>query len=132
MEMIHMSDSMPAVKGAKLITDDGVYAGGQPTEASKIVSNSSSLNGFAFKFFVQSTKYLPLVLESEIKGGNWFAAKVGKDVLFKGRDRAGKKRAKPLWTEIMELCGGEDAAFRKAKEQLYGKERGGGDASYED
>jgi hypothetical protein len=41
---------------------------------------------------------------------------VSKEVLFKSRDRLGAKRAKPLWTEIMELLGGE---FKIIRDQLY-------------
>lgn len=32
------------------------------------------------------------------------------------RDRMGTKKAKPLWTEIMELLGGE---YAQAKERFY-------------
>jgi len=46
-------------------------------------------------------------LEKEVRDGTWFLASVSKEVLFKPRDRLGTKRAKPLWTEIMELMDGK-------------------------
>lgn len=74
------------------------------------------LSGFDFKFFVQRTRWLPTQLEKEVKDGTWFAANVSKEVLFKSRDRLGTKRAKPLWTEIMELMGGE---YKDVRDQFY-------------
>ena len=58
-------------------------------------------------------------LEQEIKDGVWYLATVSKQVLFRSRDRLGAKRAKPLWTEIIELLG-ED--YKHIRDQLYGKE----------
>jgi len=55
-------------------------------------------------------------LEKEIRDGSWFAASVSKEVLFKSRDRLGAKRAKPLWSEIMELLGGE---YKDIRDKLY-------------
>ena len=55
-------------------------------------------------------------LEQEIKDGTWYVATVSKEVLFRSRDRLGSKRAKPLWTEIMDLLGGD---YRKIRDQLY-------------
>ena len=55
-------------------------------------------------------------LEKEIRRGTWFMASVSKEVLFKSRDRLGAKRAKPLWTEIMELMGGD---YKNIKDQFY-------------
>jgi len=55
-------------------------------------------------------------LEKEIRDGSWIAASVSKEVLFKSRDRLGAKRAKPLWTEIMELLGGE---YKDIRDKLY-------------
>eukprot|EP00520_Triparma_pacifica_P006563 CAMPEP_0118672206 /NCGR_PEP_ID=MMETSP0785-20121206/22416_1 /TAXON_ID=91992 /ORGANISM="Bolidomonas pacifica, Strain CCMP 1866" /LENGTH=469 /DNA_ID=CAMNT_0006567151 /DNA_START=61 /DNA_END=1466 /DNA_ORIENTATION=- len=93
MSMIHLAGDR--VKGAKRITDDGIWYGGDVVEP---------ISGFSFKFFVQTTKFLPLVLEKEVNSGLWLVASVSKDVIFKGRDRAGSKRAKPLWKEIIELA----------------------------
>lgn len=61
--------------------------------------------------------FKPKKLEKEIRDGCWFVASVSKDVLFKSRDRLGAKRAKPLWTEIMELLGGE---YKGVRNELYG------------
>lgn len=116
LDMIHLC---PAVQGAKQLTDDGLYYGGDPAQAQEAMSDPSLervMTGFDFKFFVQSTRWLPMQLEKEIRDGNWYVASVSKEVLFKSRDRLGAKRAKPLWTEIMELLGGEYKAIR---DQLY-------------
>ena len=60
-------------------------------------------------------------LEQEIKDGVWYPAIVSKEVLFRSRDRLGAKRAKPLWTEIIELLGDD---YRHIRDRLYGE---GGD-----
>lgn len=116
LDMIHLC---PLVKGAKQLTDDGLFYGGDPAQAQEAMSDPSLervMTGFDFKFFVQSTRWLPMQLEKEIRDGNWYVASVSKDVLFKSRDRLGAKRAKPLWTEIMELLGGE---YKLVRDQLY-------------
>lgn len=116
LDMIHLC---PAVKGAKQLTDDGLYYGGDPAQAQEAMSDPSLervMTGFDFKFFVQSTRWLPMQLEKEIRDGNWYVASVSKEVLFKSRDRLGSKRAKPLWTEIMELLGGE---YKAVRDRLY-------------
>ena len=56
-------------------------------------------------------------LEDEIRDGVWYIAEVSKEVLFRSRDRLGAKRAKPLWTEIIELLD-----YRDIRDQLYGEE----------
>lgn len=121
-EMIHLCTN---VQSSMQITTDGVYYGGDPAqaqEAMKITTPSSEENntppmtGFDFKFFVQSTKWAPGQLEKEIKDDVWFVANVSKDVLFKSRDRLGSRRAKPLWTEVMELLGGR---YKTICEDLY-------------
>lgn len=56
-------------------------------------------------------------LEDEIRDGVWYLAEVSKEVLFRSRDRLGAKRAKPLWTEIIELLD-----YRDIRDQLYGEE----------
>lgn len=113
---------------------EGLYWGGDPAAAQKIMERGDSnsdqeplklrvtedttrpLSGFDFKFFVQSTRWLPTQLEKEVRDGTWYVAKVSKEVLFKSRDRLGTKRAKPLWTEIMELMGGD---YQKVRDELY-------------
>jgi len=44
---------------------------------------------------------------------------VSREVLFKSRDRLGSKRAKPLWTEVMDLLG-ED--YKQIRNNLYDDE----------
>ena len=55
-------------------------------------------------------------LEQEIEDGVWYLATVSKEVLFRSRDRLGARRAKPLWTEIIELMGDE---FKHIRDRLY-------------
>jgi putative AlgH/UPF0301 family transcriptional regulator len=96
-----------------------LYWGGDPVQAQDAMSDTSLdtvYTGFDFKFFVQSTRWLPMQLEKEIRDGTWYVASVSKEVLFKSRDRLGTRRAKPLWTEIMELMGGK---YSDIRDQLY-------------
>ena len=114
--MLHMC---PAVEGAKQLTDDGLFWGGDPGQAQDAMNDPSldrPMTGFDFKFYVQCTRWLPMQLEKEIKNGTWFVAEASKELLFKSRDRLGSKRAKPLWTELMELMG-ED--YRGVRDELY-------------
>ena len=43
----------------------------------------------------------------------WLPCKCGKEVVLKIREREGKMRPKPLWTEALELCGGDYAKIAK-------------------
>jgi len=117
LDMLHMC---PAVIGAKQLTEDGLFWGGDPAQAQDAMSDSSLdklMTGFDFKFFVQSTLWSPQQLEKEIEEGVWVVASLSKEVLFKSRDRMGTRRAKPLWTEVMELLGNE---YTDLKNKLYG------------
>ena len=114
--MLHQCDVVP---GAVPLTEDGLYWGGNPEQAQEALNNPTTdrvYTGFDFKFFVQGTRWLPLQLEKEVRDETWFVARVSKEVIFKPRDRVGTKRAKPLWTEIMELMGGK---FADVRDQLY-------------
>ena len=114
--MLHMC---PVVDGAKQLTEDGLYWGGDPGQAQDAMNDPSlpaPLTGFDFKFFVQCTRWLPMQLEKEITNGTWFVAEASKELLFKSRDRLGSKRAKPLWTELMELMEDE---YRLVRDELY-------------
>ena len=116
LDMLHLC---PAVPGATKITEDGLYWGGNPEEAQDAMEDPSLdriMSGFDFKFFVQSTLWSPNELAREIEDGTWFVAEVSKEVLFKSRDRMGTRRAKPLWTEIMELMGGK---FKDIRDDFY-------------
>jgi hypothetical protein len=60
LDMIHLC---PLVKGARQITEDGVFHGGDPVQAQEAMSDPSLeriMTGFDFKFFVQSTRWLPM------------------------------------------------------------------------
>jgi len=116
LDMLHQC---PAVTGAQEISDDGLYWGGDPAQAQDAMSDPSLdkvMTGFDFKFFVQSTFWSQKDLDQEIKSNTWFKARVSKEVLFKSRDRMGTRRAKPLWTEIMELLGNE---YQDVRDQFY-------------
>lgn len=119
-DMVHacpyVNNSVPLAKS------DGLYWGGNPVQAQEAMKDSrleKPLSGFDFKFFIQTTRWLPDSLEQEIKDGTWYLATVSKEVLFRSRDRLGAKRAKPLWTEIIELMGDE---YTHIRDLLYGKE----------
>jgi len=116
LDMLHQC---PTVQGAKLLTKDGLYWGGEPTQAQDAMEDPSLpriMTGFDFKFFVQATRFSRAELEQQCSDKVWFPASVSKQVLFKSRDRMGTQRAKPLWTEIMELLGGD---CRDVRDQLY-------------
>ncbi|KAL7532058.1 hypothetical protein ACHAXR_004403 [Thalassiosira sp. AJA248-18] len=119
-DMIH---ACPYVNGSvPLAKSDGLYWGGNPVQAQEAMKDSrleKPLSGFDFKFFIQTTRWLPSQLEQEIKDGTWYLATVSKEVLFRSRDRLGAKRAKPLWTEIVELLGDD---YKHIRDQLYGEE----------
>jgi hypothetical protein len=116
LDILHLC---PTVKGAKRLTDDGLYWGGDPAQAQDAMDDPALdrvFTGFDFKFFVQCTTFGPGELQRSIDNGTFYAAAVSKNVLFKSRDRMGTRRAKPLWTEIMELLDGE---YMKVRQQLY-------------
>jgi hypothetical protein len=129
LDMMHLC---PTVQGAKALTTDGLYWGGEPAQAQDAMSDPSLdrvFTGFDFKFFVQSTLWKPGELQAEIAAGTWFCATVSKEVLFKSRDRMGTMRAKPLWTEIMEnlseaeeSSGSDGPDFLEIRNQLYDDE----------
>jgi hypothetical protein len=59
LDMLHQC---PPVKGCRQLTDDGLYWGGDPVQAQDAMADASlerPLSGFEFKFFVQSTRWLP-------------------------------------------------------------------------
>lgn len=119
-DMIH---ACPYVNGSvPLAKSDGLYWGGNPVQAQEAMKDSrleKPLSGFDFRFFIQSTRWIPSQLEREIEEGTWLVCRVSKEVLFRSRDRLGAKRAKPLWTEIVELLGDD---YKHIRDQLYGEE----------
>mmetsp|Transcript_1907 Transcript_1907/g.4463 ORF Transcript_1907/g.4463 Transcript_1907/m.4463 type:complete len:412 (-) Transcript_1907:170-1405(-) len=114
LDMLHLC---PTVNDATQITEDGMFWGGDPTQAQDAMEDPSLdriYSGFDFKFFVQSTIWSNAgQLQSEIDQQVWFPASVSQNILFKSRDRMGTKKAKPLWTEIMDLMGNEYAETTK-------------------
>ncbi|OEU22940.1 hypothetical protein FRACYDRAFT_233102 [Fragilariopsis cylindrus CCMP1102] len=113
LDMLHLC---PTVNDAQQITEDGMYWGGDPTQAQDAMEDPSLdriYSGFDFKFFVQSTIWSSGVLQGEVDDNIWFQANVSNNVLFKSRDRMGTKKAKPLWTEILDLMGDEYSDITK-------------------
>jgi len=114
LDMLHLCRT---VNDAQKITDDGIYWGGDPTQAQDAMEDPSLdriFSGFDFKFFVQSTIWSSGALQNEVDDEIWFPANVSKNVLFKSRDRMGTKKAKPLWTEIMDLMGNKYTDITKS------------------
>ena len=112
LDMLHQC---PKVVGAKSISEDGLFWGGDPAQAQDAMSDPELdrvMTGFDFKFFVQSTLWSSKEIKKEIDADVWFKARVSKEVLFKSRDRMGTRRAKPLWAEIMELMGDDKSDLR--------------------
>jgi putative AlgH/UPF0301 family transcriptional regulator len=119
LDMLHLC---PSVTSCKLITEDGLYWGGDPSQAQEAMSDPSNervYTGFDFKFFVQSTSFGSGEVQKNIEQARFYCVNVAKEILFKSRDRMGTRRAKPLWTEIMELLGGK---YDDVKNRLYGEE----------
>jgi putative AlgH/UPF0301 family transcriptional regulator len=77
---------------------------------------------------VQATKWAPGALEQQVADGVWTPMAVSKEVLLKIRERDGTRGLppKPLWTEAMELCGGECATAAAA---FLNATKGGGDVA---
>ena len=116
LDMLHKCET---VTGAEKITEDGLYWGGDPSQAQDAMVDPALgrvVTGFDFKFFVQNTNWLTKSVERQLEDGVWFPAQVSTEILFKSRDRMGTQKAKPLWTEIMELMGGD---YQKVKDRFY-------------
>ena len=84
LDMLHLC---PTVNDAKQITEDGMYWGGDPTQAQDAMEDPSLdriYSGFDFKFFVQSTVWSNAgTLQSEIDEKVWFSTAVSQNLLFK-------------------------------------------------
>lgn len=129
LDMLHLC---PHVEGATQLTEDGLFWGGDPSQAQEAMDASAVggdskgeagttssprvYTGFDFKFFVQHTVFKPKELEKYVASDTFFVTHVASPLLFQSRDRMGTRRAKPLWTEIMELLGGE---YTEIKDELY-------------
>ena len=84
LDMLHLC---PTVDEANQITEDGMYWGGDPTQAQDAMEDPSLdriYSGFDFKFFVQSTIWTNIgVLQTEVDDKVWFPASVSQNILFK-------------------------------------------------
>eukprot|EP00904_Undaria_pinnatifida_P013534 jgi/Undpi1/9310/HiC_scaffold_26.g11768.m1 len=108
----------PEVKGAKpLMEEEGIFFGGDIESASRVVTEGPG-SGFNFRFFVQFTRWAPGELEAEMEQGIWRLAAASKMALMRVRDRKGPDTAKPMWTDLSEMAGGE---YLEAMEDFYGR-----------
>lgn len=57
-------------------------------------------------------------MEAEVKLGLWRPAVASKMALLRVRDRKGPDVAKPMWTDLSEMAGGE---YLEAKEDFYSR-----------
>jgi hypothetical protein len=60
---------------------------------------------------------LCLACAYQLADGVWLPAKCAKEVVLKIREREGTQRPKPLWTDALELCGGD---YAQVTERLFG------------
>ena len=83
-----------------------------PDRGIALLSNLSS------SFCLQFTRWGPGELEAEVKLGLWRPAVASKMALLRVRDRKGPDVAKPMWTDLSEMAGGE---YLEAKEDFYSR-----------
>lgn len=99
--------SYPEVKGARpLLKEQGLYFGGDMESAGEVVTNGPG-SGFNFRFFVQCTLWGPGELEKEVEMGLWRPVVGSKMALLRVRDRKGPDIAKPMWSDLSQMAGGE-------------------------
>ena len=68
-----------------------------------------------FKFFARYCGWAPGQLESECERGVWYPVACSRQLALKQVIQL----PKPLWREVMELCGGE---LRQTSKRSYGEE----------
>lgn len=97
---------------------DGLYWGGEFADAQQLVKDGSC-SQFRFKFFIQTMAWGPGQLQNELDSDCWLPAKCSPDVILKVRDPEGRRRPKPIWTDVMELSGD---VYGKMARALYSAE----------
>ena len=102
----------PEIRDALRVTDDELFYGGSFDDAQLLVKKGTG-SQFSFRFFVQQTVWKRGDLQSELNDGVWLPAACAKDIILKIREREGSRRPKPLWTDVMELVGGDYADIAK-------------------
>ena len=81
----------------------GVYLGGYESACELVQQDGSTCLPDEFKFFARYCGWAPGQLESECERGVWYPIAAAKELSLKQVIQL----PKPLWREILELCGGE-------------------------
>lgn len=81
----------------------GVYLGGYESACELVQQDGSACRADEFKFFARYCGWAPGQLESECERGVWYPIAAAKELSLKQVIQL----PKPLWREILELCGGE-------------------------
>lgn len=81
----------------------GVYLGGYDSACELVKKDAEACSPDEFKFFARYCGWAPGQLESECERGVWYPIAAAKELALKQVI----KLPKPLWREILELCGGE-------------------------
>jgi putative transcriptional regulator len=81
----------------------GVYLGGYDSACELVKQDAEACGPDEFKFFARYCGWAPGQLESECERGVWYPIAAAKELALKQVI----KLPKPLWREILELCGGE-------------------------
>ena len=91
----------------------GVYLGGYDSACELVKKEEVDAN--EFKFFARYCGWAPGQLKSECERGVWYPVACSKQLALKQVIQL----PKPLWREILELCGGE---LKSAAAKAYGEE----------
>lgn len=75
-------------------------------------------NNLSSSFYFQFTRWGPGELEAEVERGLWRPAVASKMALLRVRDRKGPDVAKPMWTDLSEMAGGD---YLEAMEEFYSR-----------
>jgi len=105
----------PEIGGSTQIGEDGLYYSGNFKDAQMLVEKGTC-SQFKFRFFIQCVQWEKGELEKQMAKNTWCPAQVSKDVILKIREREGSRRPKPLWTDVMDLAGGN---YGELSEDFY-------------
>ena len=82
------------------------------------LSSSLVFCRFLSVFVFQFTRWGPGELEAEVERGLWRPAVASKMALLRVRDRKGPDVAKPMWTDLSEMAGGD---YLEAMKDFYSR-----------
>eukprot|EP00898_Chlorokybus_atmophyticus_P003290 jgi/Chlat1/3962/Chrsp26S04207 len=108
---VHVVHRVKGIKGSVEVMD-GIYMGG--FEAAKEAVRTGVAKASDFRWFSRYAGWGPGQLESECQRGVWVVAACDKGSVLEDD----LKRSKDLWPEILQLMGGEYAAFAKKVDGL--------------